>query len=221
MINLSSDSPSLPNVLREESELKRRIKNVKAVVLDWDGVFNDGLKDHEIRSQFSEPDSMGINLLRYMLWKQNGELPKCFVITGQGNAAAKYFCERENFHGLVQGALYKKDVYLKVCKDFNFEPDESIFFFDDVLDLNVCRLAGIRAQILHGFSPLFDAFVISNELTDLVSTVTGGQHAIRQLCDYLLYISGLGEEVIQGRMDYHGSYSEYINDRKQVKPRFY
>ena len=112
-------------------------------------------------------------------------------------------------------------MYLKACEDHGFKPDESIFFFDDVLDLNVCRLAGIRAQILHGYSPLFDAYVVNNDLADIVSTVTGGQHAIRQLCDYLLYISGYGEKVIDERIEYTGLYSDYIRDRKKVMPQFY
>ena len=104
-------------------------------------------------------------------WTRGGldhYLPNSFIITGQGNDAARYFCKRENFHSMVQGALYKKDVFLQLCDDFEFRPEEAVFFFDDVLGLNVCRLVGLRAQILHGYSPLFDAFVVSHDLADMI-----------------------------------------------------
>ena len=44
-----------------EPELLRRLARTKAVLFDWDGVFNDGFKDAEGGSPFSEVGSMGVN----------------------------------------------------------------------------------------------------------------------------------------------------------------
>ena len=45
-----------------------KLKKIKAVLFDWDGVFNDGFKRGVDGSIFSEVDAMGTNLLRYALW---------------------------------------------------------------------------------------------------------------------------------------------------------
>ncbi len=49
--------------------LKRRLKTIRGLVCDWDGVFNSGAKGEGIPSTFTEPDSMGTNLLRFALWR--------------------------------------------------------------------------------------------------------------------------------------------------------
>ena len=48
-------------VIGSEKELLRRLARTKAVLFDWDGVFNDGFKDAEGGSSFSEVGSMGVN----------------------------------------------------------------------------------------------------------------------------------------------------------------
>ncbi|MFM7838489.1 MAG: hypothetical protein ACKO6K_02890, partial [Chitinophagaceae bacterium] len=44
--------------------LQEKLSNVRAYVFDWDGVFNEGFKNEQGSSAFSEIDAMGINLLR-------------------------------------------------------------------------------------------------------------------------------------------------------------
>ena len=39
--------------------LARQLHGIRALVFDWDGVFNDGWKDAQGGSPFSEVDSMG------------------------------------------------------------------------------------------------------------------------------------------------------------------
>ncbi|MEZ4806970.1 MAG: hypothetical protein R2815_05780 [Flavobacteriales bacterium] len=72
-------------IARPEPELEHRLAAIKAVLFDWDGVFNNGFKDAEGGSPFSEVGSMGVNLLRFALWLRNGHLPKAAVIAGQHN----------------------------------------------------------------------------------------------------------------------------------------
>ena len=44
--------------------LSTSFRNIKAIILDWDGVFHSGYKSLKGESQFSEADSMGMNMLR-------------------------------------------------------------------------------------------------------------------------------------------------------------
>jgi 3-deoxy-D-manno-octulosonate 8-phosphate phosphatase (KDO 8-P phosphatase) len=67
--------------LTPPSRIKSSLANIKAFVLDWDGVFNDGRKTSETDSTFSEIDSMGINLLRFDYWLRNNQFLLNFILT--------------------------------------------------------------------------------------------------------------------------------------------
>lgn len=45
--------------------LRQKFRTIKAFVFDWDGVFNNGQKNIDGHSTFSEVDSMGVNLIRF------------------------------------------------------------------------------------------------------------------------------------------------------------
>ena len=47
--------------------ISERLRAIRGLVCDWDGVFNGGRERRGRASTFGEPDSMGINLLRYAL----------------------------------------------------------------------------------------------------------------------------------------------------------
>ena len=47
------------------SEIDRKLTHIKAFVFDWDGVFNNGVKNENKSSNFNEIDSMGTNMLRF------------------------------------------------------------------------------------------------------------------------------------------------------------
>mgnify|MGYP000391914701 CR=1 FL=1 len=63
-------------------ELARRLVDIKAVIFDWDGVFNGGVKGEGVSSTFNEADSMGTNMLRYGLWRKTKTPPVTTIISG-------------------------------------------------------------------------------------------------------------------------------------------
>jgi 3-deoxy-D-manno-octulosonate 8-phosphate phosphatase (KDO 8-P phosphatase) len=71
--------------LTSAEKISSGFENVKALVLDWDGVFNDGRKTGDSDGTFSEIDSMGINLLRFDYWLKNNKILKIFIISGMKN----------------------------------------------------------------------------------------------------------------------------------------
>jgi hypothetical protein len=75
--------------------LVERMRTIRGFVSDWDGVFNQGAKGEGAESTYSEPDSMGTNLLRYALWRKHGKLPIAALITGAENPSARNFAVRE------------------------------------------------------------------------------------------------------------------------------
>ena len=87
--------------------LVERMSAIRGLVSDWDGVFNQGAKGEGAESTYSEPDSMGTNLLRYALWRKHGQQPIAALITGAENPSARTFALREHFHAVYFGARNK------------------------------------------------------------------------------------------------------------------
>ena len=127
-----------------DAELKERIASIRMLIFDWDGVFNNGFKDSSGSSSFSEIDSMGINLLRYGLYRTSGNLPRAYVLSGASNASARAFAEREHFDGVYLNHKNKLDAFQRMLEKHRIKKEETAFFFDDVLDLGVAEQVGFR-----------------------------------------------------------------------------
>ncbi|MBK7112479.1 MAG: hypothetical protein IPH60_08535 [Flavobacteriales bacterium] len=85
----------------------QRLSRIKAVICDWDGVFNDGSKDAEGGSPFSEGAAWASTSLRFALWLRKEESSYSAIITGQNNAFAERFAQREHLHGIYAGYTHK------------------------------------------------------------------------------------------------------------------
>jgi 3-deoxy-D-manno-octulosonate 8-phosphate phosphatase (KDO 8-P phosphatase) len=124
-----------------------KMKSIRVVLFDWDGVFNDGFKRGEEGSIFSEVDAMGTNLLRYALWRANGAVPVSAIMTGENNPSAVLFAKRENFTAVFTGTKNKGKAFQLFCDQYKCTPSQVLFFGDDVLDLEVARQCGVRIVI--------------------------------------------------------------------------
>lgn len=200
-----------------EDQLIEKLHTVKAWIFDWDGVFNDGHKDAERQNSFSERDSMGTNMLRYAHYLRNGNQPYCAIITGATNPTPQVFAQREHFHAIVPGSLYKRDVVEHLLTIWNTDPSETAFFYDDILDLNVCEIAGLRIQVRYPSSAAFNAYVDENDLADVVCTLPGAAQAIRCVSDYFIALLNQTHDVIHGRMHLSDSYKTYFDARQQIE----
>ena len=100
-----------------------KLKGIRAIIFDWDGVFNDGFKQGQEGSPFSEVDAMGTNLLRFALWNRDSQQPAVAIITGEVNLAAQTLGTREHFHQVYSLAKDKKRSFEKFCKAHQVRPD--------------------------------------------------------------------------------------------------
>src|ERR1700739_1574427 len=125
----------------------QKLKEIKAFVFDWDGVFNTGEKNAGSSSSFNEIDSMGTNLLRFSYYLQNNKLPATAIISGEKNESAFYFSKREHFNSSYFKILNKILALEHFCEQNNIKPIEVCYFFDDVLDLPIAKVAGLRVFI--------------------------------------------------------------------------
>ena len=200
-----------------EAELLAKLQNTKAWIFDWDGIFNDGHKGFDKNNTFSERDSMGTNMIRFAHHLRSGNQAKCAIVTGASNSAPIEFGKREHFHAIIPAALYKRDVVEVLLKEWGIKPDETAFFFDDILDLNVCEIVGLRIQVRYPSSVSVNDFVDNHNLADVITTTSGQQQAVRTVLDYFIKALGQAEQVILGRMNVDDSYQQYFNSRQKIQ----
>lgn len=197
--------------------LTEKLRSVRAIVFDWDGVFNDGIKTGSGSSSFSEVDSMGTNLLRFGFWLHHGgQLPAVAIITGVNNMLADALAGREHFHACYSQAKNKIDVLAHFLDQHSLKPQEVAFFFDDALDLSVAEVAGVRIMVRRAANPLFTNYVIQNRFTDYVTGSQSGQFAVREGCELMLGLLGQFDTVMAERLRYRPVYDQYYQQRQTI-----
>lgn len=206
-------------LLFSHEELKERLRGIRAVLFDWDGVFNDGWKNIDGASPFSEVGSMGVNMLRFGLWLQNGQqLPYSAIITGQHNPNAERFAQREKMHGLFMGFIDKREAFDAFLKQHGLKDEEIAFFFDDAIDLAVADRCGLRILMRGQAGEFFVKHAVSRGSVDIITALSGGLNGLREGTDALLTLMGRYGETIDHRASYSAVYQQYLKARQTVVP---
>jgi 3-deoxy-D-manno-octulosonate 8-phosphate phosphatase (KDO 8-P phosphatase) len=196
--------------------LIERMRTIRGFVSDWDGVFNQGTKGESAESTYSEPDSMGTNLLRYALWRQQREMPIAALITGADNPSARNFALREHFHSLYTGARNKTLAIEALCRAHRVSSDRFVCIFDDVNDLGMAFACGIRVFVQRSASPLLREYVVRQGLCDYVTAHSSERHAVREVCELLIGLLGAFEAVVASRVAWDADYAAYFAARQAV-----
>jgi 3-deoxy-D-manno-octulosonate 8-phosphate phosphatase (KDO 8-P phosphatase) len=198
-----------------------RARGVRGLVADWDGVFNDGAKGEGAASTYSEPDSMGVNLLRYALWREHAaQLPVAALITGAENPSARSFALREHFHAIYYGARNKTAAIQALCAAHALSSEQLVCIFDDVNDLGMAFGCGIRVFVQRSASPLLRDYVARQNLCDYITAHSAQKYAVREVCELLLGLLGSFDAVVASRVAWDRDYSRYFAARQTVATEF-
>ncbi len=201
--------------------LKQKLKQVRAFVFDWDGVFNDGRKNIEGHSGFSETDSMGVNLMRFSFFLTNKQLPATALITGENNQLAFSFAKRESFHNVYYKAANKEKALMHFCSQHRISPADVLFVFDDVLDFSVAKLCGARFMIGRAASLLLSEYAAENRLVDYITKNSGNNHGVREVSELVMSMGNNFDVAVDHRMKFSEAYKDYITLRNSIAPQFY
>lgn len=200
---------------------QKKLGGIKAFVYDWDGVFNNGQKTLGSGSPFSEVDSMGTNLLRFAYFLKTGKLPLSAVISGEKNDSAFSFSERECFHYSFFKTPNKIEALDFICKKQNLQASEIAYMFDDVLDLSIAKVCGLRILVRHRSNVLFEEYCRKNALADYMTASDGSHYAVREACELLMGVYGNFEETLAKRIEFSDQYTQYLQLRRSVKTEMY
>ena len=201
--------------------LKNKYRNIRAVLFDWDGVFNTGQKNIDGQSTFSEVDSMGVNLMRFNGYLFRKQQPIMGIVTGEHNQLAFKFARREHFHQVYHRVAHKELAFRHFCQQHHLQPHEVMYVFDDVLDFSAAKLAGLRFMVGRSCNPLTLEFAQQQRLVDYITHHDGGQNAVREVTELCLLLTNSYQKVLELRMKYAEDYKKFIGERNSIETSFY
>lgn len=205
-----------------QEELIVKLKGVKALIFDWDGVFHSGYKSENQSSLFSEADSMGVNMLRFAYSLLNdGEIPYTAIITGENNKTAFYWAEREHLDDVFFKIKDKVEILNWLEENKGLKKEEVLFVFDDILDLSMAKECGVRYMINRDASIALHSYCKENKMCDLITANDGGNHAVRELCELTINLLGNWNTVVTERITFNNKYAPYIKKRQQIETNIY
>lgn len=209
------------NFVVNPTTLKQKLKQVKAFVFDWDGVFNDGRKNLEGHSNFSETDAMAVNLMRFSHFLLYKQLPITILITGENNRLAFSYAEREHFNHVYFKVSHKEQALMHLCEQHKISPADILFVFDDVLDFSLAKLAGVRFMVGRSANPLLNEFAENNRLADYITKHSGVNHAVREVSEIVMTMCNNYSVAVEHRMRYTDAYKDYLGLRNQLSTGYF
>ena len=163
---------------------------------------------------------MGTNMLRYGLWLSNHSLPITAIITGEINDSAKRLAEREHFNAIYQASGNKREVIEELSEQYGLVAKNLICIFDDINDLGMASVCGIRIMIRQSSAPLLQKFVVEEGLADYMTAAESGGQAVREVSEMLLGLMGSFDMVVRSRMATDEQYKTYFKERQAVTTTF-
>ncbi|MBW2369420.1 MAG: HAD-IIIA family hydrolase [Deltaproteobacteria bacterium] len=169
------------------SKLKQKLKRIRLLLLDVDGVLTDGsiIYDDdggEIKN-FNVKDGMGIRLLG-LLGIDVG------IITGRRSNALLHRCKNLGIELVYDGIRDKAEILKQLSKKQNLQFDEIAFVGDDLPDLSIMAVVGLSVAVA-------DAHPVVRESADLITEANGGDGAVRELCEVIIHAQGRWEKVME------------------------
>lgn len=198
-----------------------KLKNIKAFVFDWDGVFNNASKNEQKSSTFNEADSMGTNMLRFSSFLLNQTVPVTAIISGEKNDMALYFSKRECLAASYFKIPHKILALEHLCSNHNIKIEEVCYVFDDVLDLSIASRCGLRILINRKANPLFKNYIVKNNLADYITAHESGNFAVRETCELLIGLNQNYNQVMDERKDFSAVYANYFKQRQATQTSFF
>ncbi len=166
--------------------LKTKIKKIKFLLLDVDGVLTDGRIIYDSKGSDSKfydvHDGLGVYLLGRMGIKT-------ILITAKGSKTIKPRAKDMMVEAVYENILPKTKVYEKILKKYGLRDSEICFVGDDLVDLCVLKRAGFPVAT-HNACPEIKKAVI------YVTKKDGGRGAVREVAELILKSKGLWQKAL-------------------------
>ncbi len=164
-----------------------RAKKVEAIFMDVDGVMTSGMIVYDSNGleikHFNAHDGLGIKLA-----KEAGL--KTGIISARESGTIRKRAEEIGMDHLYLGSYKKLTAFKKLQSELNLPAERFCFIGDDIPDIPVLREVGFAVAV-------HNAAKLVKEYAHYVTTVPGGDGAVREVVEIILDSQGLMDEAIE------------------------
>jgi len=160
--------------------LAARIKKIKAVVVDVDGVLTDG----KIIFDDAGKETKNFNVydgFALVFLKRAGF--KTAIITARASKTVTLRAKDLNIDRTYQDAFPKLTAYKKFLKEFHLKDENICFIADDLPDLQVLKRVGFAVSVLNGVEEI-------KREAHYITKKHGGNGAVREAVELILKTQG-------------------------------
>ena len=160
--------------------MEEKLKQIKLLLLDVDGVLTDGrifyIEDNLEGKAFNVKDGLGIK----MLLSKGVEVG---IVTGRTSKALLRRCKDLGITLIFDGVENKADVLPQLLDKTGVSAEEIAFIGDDIADVTLLKKIGVPIAVKDAAEKVFD-------YVDIITRKQGGFGAVREICDRILEAQG-------------------------------
>lgn len=170
------------------NQLLKIAKKIRCVISDVDGVLTNGLlyidNNGNEQKAFHVQDGMGLKLLMCAGIE-------VAIITTANNGVITERMKQLGINHVFTGQVSKTKAYAELKQRLNLEDDEFCYIGDDLPDLPVIQQVGLGVAVSNAVSQV-------REFAIYTTNLSGGNGAVREVCDILLNAQNSFEKALQG-----------------------
>jgi 3-deoxy-D-manno-octulosonate 8-phosphate phosphatase (KDO 8-P phosphatase) len=156
--------------------LLQKIRKIKILMLDVDGVLTDGRIIMDDRGRevkfFDVRDGHGLK----MLMRTGVEVA---FLTGRRSRVVEHRAKDLGITEVHQGALNKVEVFEALLRRKGYRAVQAAYAGDDIVDVPVLRRAGLSVAVAN-------AVAEAKKAAHVVTRKEGGRGAVREICEMIL-----------------------------------
>lgn len=170
-----------------ESEIHTRLKRIRLLLLDVDGVLTDGnvtyLDDGQETKSFNVKDGLGLRLLMDAGIGVG-------IVTGRRAPALIHRCNNLGIELVFDGIQDKTTALKQVVDQVGVKPEHIAFIGDDLPDLPIMTRVGLSVAV-------GNAVELVQNNSHMQTTAHGGAGAVRELCEAILDAQGMWQNIVE------------------------
>lgn len=170
--------------------LHERASKAKLVLMDVDGVLTSGHLYHFVDTAGELVEFKGIHAQDSiaLAWLAEAGLATG-IISGRISKGMEERAKMLKMTYIYQHRLDKKNVFEEICQKAKVAPEEVVYLGDDLPDIPVIKAAGIGVAVKNARPEV-------KAVAGWVTSVPGGQGAVREVTEFVLRAKGLWQDVL-------------------------
>ena len=169
-----------------ESQITDKIKKIKLLILDVDGVLTDGRIVYDSKGRdskfFDVHDGLGVSLLRRAGLRT-------ILITAKGSKTIKPRAKDMRVEEYYEDVFPKTKVLDKILLKHSVTNDEICFIGDDLVDLSIMKAVGFPVAVANASEDIKAA-------SSYITQKKGGRGAVRETAELILKTQGKWQKAI-------------------------